>query len=59
MENEELCTPQEIASRLKVPTSWVYRRTRERTIPFLKAGRYCRFRWSEVEKWSRDQANRK
>ncbi len=52
---EELLTPEQLGERLKVGQPWIYRQTRERKIPFMKAGRYLRFRWSEVEAWLREQ----
>jgi excisionase family DNA binding protein len=53
-EVEELMTVREIAAFLKVPTSWVYDRTRRRgtgRIPHLKLGKYVRFSASEVKTW--------
>ena len=49
MENV-LVTPQEMAEILKVPTSWIYQRTRLGTtaIPFIKVGKYIRLNPSEV-----------
>lgn len=51
-------TPQQVAERLQVPTSWVYENTRRRAgvrysdpLPHLKIGHYLRFRWSDVEEW--------
>jgi excisionase family DNA binding protein len=54
----EISTPEEVAARLKVPVSWVYRRTRDRSIPFMKVGRYCRFEMAVVEEWARKNAVR-
>jgi excisionase family DNA binding protein len=51
---EPLMTGEEVAERLKIKTSTVYELTRRRTrqpLPFLKIGKYLRFRWSEIEKW--------
>ena len=44
----------ELASKLKVPKSWVYSRTRLRgndQIPHLKCGKYCRFNFEIVVIW--------
>jgi excisionase family DNA binding protein len=40
-----LVTPQELATFLKVPVSWIYQRTRlgPEAIPFIRVGRYVRF----------------
>jgi hypothetical protein len=55
----ELLTPAELASRLRVPVSWIREGTRSRNlvgedpIPHLRLGRYIRFRWGspELEAW--------
>ena len=51
---DELLTVSEIAGVLKVPTSWVYERTRRSgtdQIPHIKLGKYLRFRWPAVREW--------
>ncbi len=54
---EELLTPEELAAKLKVPTSTVFELTRKRTaksrppMPKLKVGKFVRFRLSEVITW--------
>jgi excisionase family DNA binding protein len=51
---EDILTPEELASRLKVPDSWVYEKTRGRCrnpIPCLRLGRYVRFDWTAVATW--------
>ncbi|MBC8418526.1 MAG: helix-turn-helix domain-containing protein [Desulfobacterales bacterium] len=45
---EPLLTVEELAAVLKVPRSWIYRMTRLKKIPVIKAGKYCRFRLSRV-----------
>jgi hypothetical protein len=54
----ELIDAGELASRLKVPESWVRSRTRARTpkakrIPCVRFGRYVRFEWASpwLEEW--------
>jgi len=50
----ELLTVDEIAALLKVPTSWVYDRTRQRgaeRIPHVKLGKYLRFSSADVQNW--------
>ncbi len=46
----QLITAKELASRLKVQVSWIYRRTRlgQEAIPHVKMGKYVRFDWEEV-----------
>ena len=51
---EDIITPEELATRLKVPESWVYEKTRGRCrkpIPCLRLGRYVRFDWLAVAAW--------
>ncbi len=57
-EQKHLSTPEEVAKHFRVPVSWVYRKTRERSIPFLKVGRYCRFELSILEEWARENGIR-
>ena len=48
---ERLLTPEEAAELLQVPLSWVYQHTRRRSldhIPFVKVGRYVRFREKDL-----------
>jgi len=48
---EHLLTPEEAAEILRVKLSWVYQHTRRRSqdrIPFLKVGRYLRFREQDL-----------
>ena len=57
---EDICTPEEIAARLKVPPSWVYEKTRSRCrnrMPCLRLGRYIRFDWKAVVNWLMEQCN--
>ena len=54
-----LVTPQEMAAILKVPVSWIYRRTSQGNIPHLKVGHYIRFDPEEVLAHLRSQATGK
>ena len=55
--NEKLIDIRELSRHTGLPVSWFYERTRERTpfqknrIPFIKCGKYIRFRLSEVMAW--------
>ena len=53
MNPSELITAKELAKRLKVQVSWVYRRTRlgQEAIPHVRMGKYVRFDWEEVVKF--------
>jgi len=51
---ESLLTIEEVAELLKVPISWVYGRTRRRSldrIPGFRLGKYWRFREPDVLAW--------
>ncbi len=48
---DHLLTPEEAAGILRVKLSWLYQRTRRRShdrIPFVKIGRYLRFREQDL-----------
>ena len=47
----ELLTAEEVAVRLRVPKSWVYRAAREGDLPSVRCGRYRRFDEGDVEQW--------
>lgn len=47
----ELLTADEVAERLKVPRSWVYRAARSGALPSVRCGRYRRFDEADVEAW--------
>jgi hypothetical protein len=57
--NEDILTPEDIAIRLKYPSvKTVYEQTRLRNVrPMLclRAGKFLRFYWSDVEKWLRGE----
>jgi excisionase family DNA binding protein len=44
--SERLLTVEEVAQRLQVPRSWVYKHLKE--IPYIKLGKYVRFEASDV-----------
>ena len=49
--SEHLLTPEEAAEILRVKLSWLYQHTRRRAqdrIPFVKIGRYLRFREQDL-----------
>lgn len=51
---KHLLTVHEVADLLQVPVSWVYGRTRKRSlerIPSYRLGKYWRFRQDEVLAW--------
>ena len=49
-----LLTVREVAEILRVPVSWVYEHTRGRSLdrlPYLKVGKYVRFRLPDIERY--------
>ena len=55
---KHLLTVREVADLLQVPVSWVYGRTRKRSlerIPSYRLGKYWRFRQEEVLAWVESQ----
>jgi predicted DNA-binding transcriptional regulator AlpA len=58
MDDQDLLTVQELATKLKVRSSWVYGETRKTgpgTLPRIRVGKYLRFFLPEVLTWLRDQ----
>lgn len=49
--SHELLTADDVADRLQVPTSWVYRAAREGDLPSVRCGRYRRFDEGDVDRW--------
>ena len=47
----DLLTVEEVAHYLRVPKSWVYERTRTRSIPVRKLGRHVRIPRNEFLAW--------
>jgi excisionase family DNA binding protein len=41
----------EAAKRYDLPVSWLYERTRTKSIPVRKFGKYLRFRVDELDDW--------
>jgi hypothetical protein len=59
LEAKDILTVAELAKRLKVPSSWVYEKSRSRgqfngtPLPCLRVGKYLRFSWPDVVEWLR------
>jgi excisionase family DNA binding protein len=51
----QLLTAEEVATRLRVSTSAVYKWVSGRQIPFIKAGRHTIFDRAEVIEWVRQK----
>jgi excisionase family DNA binding protein len=48
---QTLRTADEVAERLRVPKTWVYRAAREGYLPSVRCGRYRRFDDRDVDRW--------
>ena len=46
-----LWTADEVAERLQLPKTWIYRAAREGDLPCVRCGRYRRFDPADVERW--------
>ncbi|MBS1842588.1 MAG: helix-turn-helix domain-containing protein [Acidobacteria bacterium] len=54
----DLLTVKDVAEILRVPVSWVYDRTRKRSIdrlPGMRLGKYWRYRREDITAWLRRQ----
>ena len=52
--HEPILTGEQVAERLQLEPSTIYELTRRRNrrpLPALRAGKFLRFKWSEVERW--------
>jgi excisionase family DNA binding protein len=47
----QLLTAEQVAKRLQVKPSWVYRAAREGTIPAVRLGRWVRFDPDALDRW--------
>jgi excisionase family DNA binding protein len=57
-DDEQLLTVEQVADLLHVPVSWVYGRTRKRSVerlPGIRLGKYWRFRENEIHDWIESQ----
>jgi excisionase family DNA binding protein len=48
---DRLLIAEEVAERLSVRTDWVWAQARADRIPYVRLGRYRRFRASAIEAW--------
>jgi excisionase family DNA binding protein len=53
--HQNLIGIKDMASKLDVPVSWLYSRTRTNDIPHYKVGKYVRFDESEIWEWLKQQ----
>ena len=50
-DKESLLDVKGLAQYLGVKPQWVYERVAQREVPFLKVGKFPRFRKSEIDQW--------
>ena len=55
MDQKNLISVKEMASKLDLPVSWLYSRTRTNEIPHFKIGKYVKFDESQVWDWIKKQ----
>jgi len=56
IKSEDILTPTDLAKRLQVKVSWVYRHTEKgchNPLPVLRCDGYLRFCWPDVCEWLR------
>ena len=54
--NDTIFNLKELSEYTKLSTTWIYRQTSDRTIPFIKAGRYVLFKKTEIDKWLEEKS---
>jgi len=57
---EDILTAKQLAARLQVPLSWVYKHTDQsrangNRLPVLKCGGFLRFSWPDICAWLRSR----
>lgn len=55
--DDPIFTIDNLVAYLHIPKKWIYERTRFREIPFFKAGKFIRFRKSEIDSWIQGQSS--
>lgn len=53
--NETILDVKELASYLRVNNSWIYDQVKNGVIPYIKAGKFLRFRKTSIDKWLETQ----
>ncbi len=55
---EKYLTIEEVCDILQVKKHYIYALTSQRRIPFLKMGRFLRFRKEDIDEWLKDKTNK-
>lgn len=50
-QEEELLTLEQACDYLKCNKSWLYKKVQQKEIPFVKVGKYLRFKKKELDRW--------
>lgn len=50
-DGNELLTVEETCRYLKCQRTWLYDKVRQKKIPYIKAGKYLRFRKTDLDRW--------
>jgi hypothetical protein len=56
LEPGDILTPEQLATRLQLPLSWVYKKSAASGMPVLRCGHYLRFSWPDVVNWMRNNS---
>jgi len=54
-EKENLKTVEQLADYLQVKNQWIYERVKNNEIPFIKVGRFIRFKKEEIDQWIKER----
>jgi excisionase family DNA binding protein len=54
--NDTIFNLKELSEYTKLSTTWIYRQTSERKIPFIKAGRYVLFKKTDIDNWLEEKS---
>ncbi len=57
-ESDVILTPEQLAKYLQVDVGWVYKAVNSKAIPFIKAGKYLRFKKSAIDRWIEEQTTK-
>ena len=55
-EDDPLMTLEECSKYLGVKEQWLYKRVSFKEIPYIKAGRFLKFKKSEIDRWLEDNS---
>lgn len=56
VEDDPIFTVESLAKYLQVSEQWVYERVQFKEIPYIKVGKFLRFKRSAIENWLEEQS---